>query len=76
MKKLRRFACAALLTANTLIVMPTVASCQEASRGHFTLTHEVHCQHAIVPAGDYKFALKSKGPSSLISLQKVRFCRL
>ena len=71
MTKLHRVAYAALLTLMTLMVMPTLASAQEASRGHFTLTHEVHWQHAIVPAGDYKFALKSRGASSLITMQKV-----
>ena len=72
MNKLCKFAYAALFTVSTLMITPTLASAQEPGRGHFTLSHEVHWQNAIVPAGDYRFSLNSKGASSLLTLHKVR----
>src|SRR5262249_5026478 len=40
---------------------PAVASAQEAAHGKFTLTHEVHWQNAVIPAGEYRFWLDTSG---------------
>jgi hypothetical protein len=70
MKSIRRFVYAALLTLSALSLTPSPASAQEAA-GRFTLAHEVHWQNAIVPAGDYRFTLESKGPYEVLALNKV-----
>src|SRR5258708_31980058 len=50
MKTIRRFAYAAVLTLSALNFTPSLAFAQDAA-GTFTLTHEVHWQNAVVPAG-------------------------
>ena len=70
MKSIRRFVYAALLSLSALSFTPSLASAQEAA-GRFTLAHEVHWQNAIVPAGDYRFTLESKGPYEVLALNKV-----
>ncbi|HWY22370.1 MAG TPA: hypothetical protein VNX26_14180 [Candidatus Acidoferrum sp.] len=70
MKTIRRFAYAAVLTLSALNFAPSLASAQDAS-GTFTLTHEVHWQKAIVPAGKYRFTLVTNGPSELLTLRKT-----
>ena len=70
MKSLRKFAFTAVLTLGTLSLLPGAASAQVA-RGSFKLSHEVHWQNAVVPAGTYSFSLESKGPSDLLTLRNV-----
>lgn len=70
MKSLRKFASTAVFTLGVLSVMTSSASAQSAA-GSFTLSHEVHWQNAVVPAGTYKFSLESKGPSELLTLRGV-----
>ena len=62
MKSIRKFAYAALLTLSALNFAPSLAA-QEPARGAFTLTHEVHWQKNIVPAGEYSFR-SIRGPSA------------
>lgn len=68
MKTLRKLASTAVLTLGALSLMPSQASAQSAA-GFFTLTHEVHWQNAVVPAGTYRFSLESRGPSELLTLR-------
>lgn len=70
MKSFRKFAFTAVLTLGTLSLLPGAASAQTA-RGSFKLSHEVHWQNAVVPAGTYDFSLESKGPSDLLTLRNV-----
>jgi hypothetical protein len=70
MKSIRKFAYAALLVLSGLSVVPTAASAQDAA-GSFTLTHEVHWQEAIVPAGKYRFTITANGPAELLTLRKM-----
>ena len=70
MKSLRNLASTAVLTLGTLSLLPGVASAQTA-RGSFTLSHEVHWQNAVVPAGTYNFSLDPRGPSELLTLRNV-----
>ncbi len=70
MKSLRNFAATAVLTLGTLSLLPGAALAQSA-RGSFKLSHEVHWQNAVVPAGTYNFSLESKGPSELLTLRSV-----
>ena len=70
MKSIRRFAYAAVLILSALNFAPSLASAQEAA-GTFTLTHEVHWQNAVLPAGKYRFIMGAKGPSELLTLSKI-----
>jgi len=70
MKSLRKLAFTAVLTLSALSLMAGAASAQSA-RGSFTLSHEVHWQNAVVPAGTYNFSLESKGPSELLTLRNI-----
>ncbi len=70
MKSIRKFAYAAVLTLSALNFAPNLASAQDAT-GTFTLTHEVHWQKAVVPAGEYRFTLGSEGPAVMLTLRKV-----
>ena len=70
MKTLRKFASTAVLTLGALSLTPSLASAQSAN-GKFTLTHEVHWQNAVVPAGTYRFSLESRGPSELLMLRSI-----
>ena len=70
MKTLRKFASTAVLTLGALSLTPSLASAQSAN-GKFTLTHEVHWQNAVVPAGTYRFSLESRGPSELLMVRSV-----
>jgi hypothetical protein len=67
MSSTRKFIHAALLAFTTLNYAPSLAMGQEA-RGRFTLTHEVHWQSAIVPAGEYRFSFDTSGPSRVLNL--------
>jgi hypothetical protein len=70
MKSIRRFVYAAVLTVSALNFASSLASAQDAG-GTFTLTHEVHWQNAIVPAGKYRFTIVADGPSRLLTLSKI-----
>jgi hypothetical protein len=70
MKSIRKFAYAAVLTLSALNFAPSLASAQDAA-GTFTLTHEVHWQKAVVPAGKYRFNLGSNGPTEFLTLRNV-----
>lgn len=70
MKSIRKFAYTAVLTLSALNFAPNLASAQDEG-GTFTLTHEVHWQNAVVPAGNYKFTLQPMGPSEMLRLSKV-----
>ena len=70
MTSLRKFASATVLTLGALSLIPSAASAQSA-RGSFTLSHEVHWQNAVVPAGTYNFSVESKGPSRLLTLRSL-----
>jgi hypothetical protein len=70
MKTIRRFAYTAVLVLSAMNFAPSLASAQDAA-GTFTLTHEVHWQNAVVPAGKYRFTLGADGRSELLTLRKV-----
>ena len=70
MKSIRRSTYAAVLVLSALNFAPSLASAQDAA-GNFTLTHEVHWQKAVVPAGKYHFTMGAKGPSELLMLSKT-----
>ena len=70
MNSIRKFAYAAVLTLSALNFAPSLASAQEAT-GTFTLTHEVHWQSAIVPAGKYRFTLATDGPAGRLMLRTL-----
>src|SRR2546427_10134390 len=70
MKSFRKFACTAVLTLGALSLMPSPAAAQTAN-GSFTLSHDVHWQNAVVPAGTYRFSLEPKGPSGLLTLRNI-----
>lgn len=69
MKSIRMFAYAAALTLSALNFAPSQASAQEAA-GAFTLTHEVHWQNTVVPAGKYHFTIGANGPEATLTLRK------
>ena len=70
MKTFRKFASTAVLCPLSSSFMSNLASAQSAN-GRFTLSHEVHWQNAVVPAGTYRFSLESRGPSELLTLRSV-----
>ncbi|MGA9980445.1 MAG: hypothetical protein WBQ08_17630 [Candidatus Sulfotelmatobacter sp.] len=70
MTSIRRFAYAAALTLSVFSFAPSLASAQEA-RGRFVLTHEVHWQTAVVPAGEYEFSFQPDGPADLLFVRKL-----
>jgi hypothetical protein len=71
MTAIRKFVYTALLAATGLTFAPTLASAQGNAHGKFTLTHEVHWQNALVPAGDYRFSLESDGVAGVLTLSKI-----
>jgi hypothetical protein len=71
MNSFRKLASTAVLTLGALAVFPSLAAAQSVA-GSFTLSHEVNWQHAVVPAGTYRFSLESRGgPSQLLTLRKL-----
>jgi hypothetical protein len=70
MKTIRNFAYASVLTLSALNFAPSLASAQEAA-GTFTLTHDVHWQNAVVPAGAYRFNIEPDGPAAMLTLHAV-----
>jgi len=71
MKSIRNYVYAAILAASALNLAPSLASAQEAARGKFTLTREVHLGGAKLPAGDYDFAFDPGSGSSMLNLTKL-----
>ena len=68
MKSLRKFAYTVVLTVSALDLMASSATAQSA-RGKFNLSHEVHWQNSVVPAGEYEFSVMPTGPSVLLTLR-------
>lgn len=71
MRSIRKFIYATLLTLTTLNYAPSLASAQEPARGRFTLTHDVHWQNALVPAGEYRFSFDPSGTFRVLNLSNV-----
>ena len=70
MISIRRFVYAAALTFSAFTVAPSLASAQEA-HGRFVLSHEVHWQSSLVPAGEYEFSFQASGPAELLFVRKL-----
>lgn len=70
MTSIRRFVFAAALTLTAFSFAPSPASAQEA-RGRFVLTHEVHWQTTLLPAGEYEFSFQPDGPSDMLFVRKL-----
>jgi hypothetical protein len=70
MTSIRKIVYATVLTLSALNFAPSLASAQNAT-GTFTLSHEVHWQNVIVPAGTYRFTIASNGPSDMLTLRKL-----
>jgi hypothetical protein len=70
MNTIRKFAYATVLTLSALNFSPSLASAQEAG-GTFKLSHDVHWQNIVVPAGEYRFFIESNGPASRLTLRKL-----
>src|SRR5580658_10311453 len=70
MKSIRKFAYIMVLALSALSFEPSLASAQSAA-GTFTLSHEVHWQNAVVPAGTYRFTIGSNGAMELLTLTKL-----
>jgi hypothetical protein len=70
MTSIRRFVYAAALTLTAFSFAPSLASAQEA-RGRFVLTHEVHWQTTLLPAGEYEFSFQPDGPSEMLFVRKL-----
>ena len=70
MNAIRKFAYATVLTLSALSVAPSLASGQEAG-GTFKLSHEVHWQNMVVPAGEYRFTIEPNGPASMLTLRRL-----
>jgi hypothetical protein len=56
------------MAATIFCVQPTLVAAEDA-RGVFTLTHEVHWQKYVLPAGDYAFSLKTVGAAEFLVLR-------
>jgi hypothetical protein len=69
MTSIRRFVYAAALTLSALSFAPSLASAQEA-HGRFVLTHEVHWQSSLVPAGEYEFSFQPSA-AELLFVRKL-----
>lgn len=59
MKNLIRMFAAAAIAAIAICASATPAAAQNAFQGSFTLPNDVRWQSAMLPAGDYTFAMKS-----------------
>jgi len=70
MTSIRRFVYAAALTLTAFSFAPSLASAQEA-RGRFVLTHEMHWQTTLLPAGEYEFSFQPDGPSEMLFVRKL-----
>ena len=70
MRSIRNYIYALLLGITALNGAPSLAGAQEA-HGSFILKHTVHWQNVDVPAGEYRFALDSSRPFSVLTLTKL-----
>lgn len=71
MSNIRKFVYAALLALTTMNLAPALASAEEVAHGRFTLTHDVHWEGAIIPAGEYHFSLDSDGAPRMLTLSSL-----
>jgi len=71
MTSIRKFVFATLLAFTTLNFAPTLASAEGPASGQFKLTHEVHWQNAVVPAGEYRFTYDSDGVAGVLTLSRL-----
>lgn len=55
-----------ILSSFTLLCLPAFG---QNARGVFTLTHDVHWQNEVVPAGEYKFSVELHGSSEMLTLR-------
>ena len=70
MKTIRKFAYAAVFAVSA-VCLTAASAAAETAHGRFTLTHEVHWQQAVLPAGDYYFTIGEQGPSELLTIEKM-----
>jgi len=59
MKALTRIFAIAAIGLGSICAFVNPASAQNAFQGSFTLSHEIRWQSAVLPAGDYTFAMES-----------------
>jgi hypothetical protein len=71
MTSIRKLTHAALLAVTSLTFAPGPASAQDQARGSFTLTHDVHWDNALVPAGTYRFSYNTNGVGGVLTLSKL-----
>ena len=71
MTTIRKFVYAAMLAAATLSIVPSKALAEGPARGEFKLSHEVHWQNAVVPAGEYRFTYEADGGVGVLTLSKI-----
>jgi len=71
MRSIRKYAYAAVLALTAVSFTPRAVAGDELARGTFTLTHDVHWQNALVPAGDYRFSWEADGVAGKLVLSKV-----
>ncbi len=70
MELFRKLVSNAVLTLGVVGLASSLASAQSA-QGAFTLTHEVHWQNNVVPAGEYRFSVEPKGPTAFLTLRRM-----
>jgi hypothetical protein len=70
MKWIRKFARTVILVFGSFTLM-CVSALGQNTRGFFTLSHEVHWQNQVVPAGDYKFSVELRGSSQMLTLRNA-----
>ena len=75
MTSIRKFASITLLALTSLNFAPTLASAEEPAHGKFTLSHDVHWQNVVVPAGDYRFSYGFDGFPRMLVLSKLSGAR-
>jgi len=71
MTSIRKYVFASLLAFASLNLAPRSASAEGPASGRFGLTHEVHWQNAMVPAGEYRFTYAAEGTSGVLTLTKI-----
>jgi hypothetical protein len=71
MTSIRTYVFATLLAFLSLNFMPAAASAEGPASGRFKLTHAVHWQNAMVPAGEYRFTYRTEGASGVLTLTRI-----
>jgi len=71
MTPIRKYVFATLLAFASLNLAPASASAEGPASGRFKLTHNVHWQNAMVPAGEYRFTYVIGGASGLLTLTRI-----